>query len=172
MLLCLQPTIELFVLGNHLSQEAVGQLYLGSFLFQRRLVGLQLLQLLFEVEDGATHMLRGAVEQRLRETHVLGYLKGERAAGQTHPQLVERTHLRGVEQHGAVDNRLVLVGQLLEVGVMGGDDTQRATLAELFQQCRSDGTARARLGAATQLVEQEEGARRRHLEQVVHVAQM
>ena len=81
----LQATVKLLILGDNLSQKAVGHLHLGLFLGQRFLVRLQLLQLLLEIEHRLSYPSRCAVEQCLWKTHIAGNLESKRAAWQSHP---------------------------------------------------------------------------------------
>ena len=72
-----------------------------------------------------------------------------------HGEPVEWHHTLGIEKHGSILDAIVFVGKELQVGIMGSNNPHGMTLIQLFDDGLGNGAARARLGAATQLVDEE-----------------
>ena len=127
---------------------------------------------MLEVEHLLACFLFGSLKDVERKAYLGGYLEGKRAAGMAYGKAIEGGHAFGVEEHGAVDDAVVAVGHHLEVSKMSGDNAERASLAELFEHCLGDGAARARLGAAAQLVQKEQRTIVGDGQQLFHILQM
>ncbi len=60
-----------------------------------------------------------------RNTGLTGDLHGERTARITNSEAEERLHLMAVVKHGAVYYPSVLIGEMFQVLVVGGDHAER-----------------------------------------------
>ena len=164
--------VELLVFGSHLCQKVVRHLQLRALPCHLLLVELELLQLMFEVEHLAAHLLACRLEHLFGEADTLCYLKGEGATRMPNGETVERLHLLCVEQHRPVADARTFVCQQLQVGIVGSDDTEGVAAVQLFEQCLGNGAARPWFGAPTQLVKQKEGALVSRFQQLFHILQM
>ena len=84
----------------------------------------------------------------------------------------ERLHLRTVVEHGAVDDSLVVLGKLLEVVVVRGDDAEGAAVVDALQHGLGNGSSDERVGAAAELVDEHQALRTAVAEHVLHVQQV
>ena len=57
-----------------------------------------------------------------------------------------------VVEHGTIDHSFMVVGKVLQVLIVGGDDTKGLFLPELFQHGLGNGTANHGFCAASELV--------------------
>ena len=81
----------------------------------------------------------GVGDDGFGESDVAGYLHGETAACLSDGELEEGAHLPTVVEHGAVDDGGCLLGEVLEVGIVGGDDAKSALADELGEDGFGDG---------------------------------
>ena len=100
------------------------------------------------------------------------YLNGEAGARLSDAELEQSLHLVAVVEHGAVDHPFVVVGKVFQVLVVRGDDAKRLFLPELFQHCLGNGAADGRLGAAAELVDEQQAAVIRLSHHLFHVHQV
>ena len=84
----------------------------------------------------------------------------------------EWLHEVAVVEHGAIDDALVILGVLLEVLVMGGDDAERAVPVEALEQRLGQCAANEWLCAATELVDEQQCALVAVTDEVLHVRQV
>ena len=70
----------------------------------------------------------------------------------TDGELEQGLHLVTVVEHGAVDHALVVVGKVLQVLIVGGDDAKGLLLPELLQYGLGNGAANHGLCAASKLI--------------------
>ena len=168
----LQIVVETLVFLCHLVEKLVGYPQLFSLTRNFLLVELQLLQLVLEIELLTSHLLTGTVEHIFWKTDAFCNLEGEAGAGMSHGEAVEGTHGVGIEQHGAVDDAGEAVGHQLEVGKVGGHHAEGAAVVQCLEYGFGDGATGARLGAAAQLVEEEEGILMGVCKKCFHVLQM
>ena len=133
---------ELLVFSGHFGQEIVGHLQLGFLPCNLLFVEFDLLQLVFEVEHFASHLLACSLEHLFGEPYILGYFESERAAGMANGESVEGAHLLGVEKHGTVLYAWTLVGQQFEVGIVGGYHSKSMTAVQLLEQGFGNGATR------------------------------
>ena len=119
------------------------------------LVELYLLQLVLEVKHFGTDLALCCFKYIQRKTYLGSNLECKRASRMPHRETIKRHHTFGVEQHSAIKNALIAVGQQFEVCEVGRNHAKRVTTVQFFQQRFGNGAARAWLRAATQLVKEE-----------------
>ena len=87
-------------------------------------------------------------------------------------QLEQRTQGTAVVEHGSVHYTFSLLGEVLEVGVVGSDNTCCVCLVQVQQYTLGYGSANQRLGTRAELVNQEQGCIVGILDKMLHVPQM
>ena len=127
-----------------------------SLAFPVTLVAHDVLQILVALDVLRTHNLRRIFNHFLGDACLAGNFDGKRRAGLSDGQLVEGLHLMAVVEHGPIDHAFMVVGKMLQVLIVGGDDTESVLLPELFQDGLGNGTADGRLRASSELVDQQQ----------------
>ena len=125
-----------------------------AFVFPIALVAHDVLQVFVRVDVVAPHDGGGIGYYILGQAYFAGDLYGKRASGITYLELEERLHQVSVVEHGAVDHSLVVLGKMLQVLIVGGDDAKRPLLVETAQHRLGYGSTDLRLGASSELVDQ------------------
>ena len=70
----------------------------------------------------------------------------------TYGELEQGLHLMAVVEHCAVDYAFVVISKMLQVLVVGGNDTKRLLQPELLQHGFGNGTANHGFSTATELI--------------------
>ena len=94
------------------------------------LVAYDVLQVLVHVDVVCTDRLADFADDLLGQTNLAGDLNGEGATRATNREAEERAHLVAVIEHCPVDKASMLLGVSLEVLIVGGDDTEGASIIE------------------------------------------
>ena len=113
-------------------------------------------QILVHVDVVAAHNLARLVDDLCRQTRLAGNLDGKRTAGIADGQLEEGLHELPIVEHGAIDNARSLVGKLLEVLVVRGNDAHDPLVVELLEDGLCDGGTDLGFGSAAKLVDEHE----------------
>ena len=124
------------------------------------LVAADVLQVLVHVDVVGADDLLGLIDDVARQADLVGDLEGERRARASQLEAEQGPHLAAVVEHGTVDDAGCLVGEELQVGVVGGDDAVHLQVVELAEDSLSDGAADLGLGARTELIDEDERAAR------------
>ena len=61
-----------------------------------------------------------------------------------------------VVEHSAIGDAFMRISEMLQVLIVGGDDSESAMLAELFQHSLGYGSTNSRLGACAELVNEKQ----------------
>ena len=133
------------------------------------LVAHDVLEVLVRIDILLSHDVGRILDDRLGDAYLAGYLHGETASRITYLQLEECLHLVAVIKHGPIHHPLVVIGKMLQVLVVRGDDPESTAAVELAQdglgQCSSD----ARFRTSSKLVNEQEGRGRTAPHHVFHV---
>ena len=161
-----------FVLGDdvlHLLFPFPDVLALG---FPVTLVAYDVLQILVGIDVFATHDFGGIGNHFLRQTDFTGNFYSKRATRIADLQLEERLHQVAVVKHGTVHHSLVCIRKMLQILVVGGDDSKRLLLVETLQYRFGNGTPDLRFGTSTEFIDQDEAAFVAVLHHDFHVGQV
>ena len=96
------------------------------------LVANNVLQVFVTLDIFRTHNLRGVIDDLIGNSCLTGYLYGKRRAWLTYRQLEQRLHLMSVVEHRSVHHARMVFGKVLQVLVVGGDDSEGFFLPELL----------------------------------------
>ena len=130
--------------------------YLLSFVLPVALVAADVLQILVGRHIFAPHDVGCLGNDLFGQTYLACYLDGKRAAGVAYAQLEQRLHLLAVVEHGSVHYTLSILCILLEVLIVCGDDSEGFLGIKPFQHRLGYRTTYLRLGAASELVDEDE----------------
>ena len=80
--------------------------------------------------------------------------------------------MSAVIEHGAVDDTFRLFGKMLEVGIVGSDDTEGLLLIEAGKDRFGDSAADEGFRAGTEFIDEQEGVTVRLANERLHIAQV
>ena len=123
-----------------------------AFPFPVALVSHDVLQILVALYIVGTHDVRGIFDHLLGDTRLAGNLDGKRTAWLSDGQLEQGLHLMSIVKHRTVHHTRMILGEVLQVLIVGGDHAEGLLLPELLQHCLCDGTADGRFRSAAELV--------------------
>ena len=115
-------------------------------------VAYDVLQVFVALDIVLAYNVGGVLDDFLRQTGLAGYLDGKRGTGLTDTELEQGLHLVTVVEHRTVDNTLVVVGEMLQVLIVGGNHAEGFLLPELLQDGLGNGAANHGFRTATKLV--------------------
>ena len=107
--------------------------YLLTLVLPITLVTGDILQMLVIIDMLFAHESNGLRNNLLGQTYLTCNLNGERATGLPNRQLEQRTKLPTVVEHGPIDNTIGILGKMLEIGIVRGDDPIGAVIVEFRQ---------------------------------------
>ena len=136
------------------------------------LVAHDVLQVLVALDIVVAYDVRGIGNDLLGKPYLAGNLHSKRATRLPNLELEEWLHLGAVVEHGAVDDALVVLGKLLEVMVVRGDDAKGASVVDALQHGLGDGASDERVCAAAELVYEHQALWAAVAQHVLHVQQM
>ena len=140
--------------------------------FPIALVADDILQVLVALDIVGPHDIRGILDYLLRNTRLTGYLDGKRRAGLSDGELEEGLHLVAVVEHRTIDYARMILCEVLQILIVGGDDAKGLFLPELFQHGFSDGTSDGGLCTAAELIDKQQTVSVRLFHHLLHVHQM
>ena len=141
-------------------------------LFPVSLVAHDVLQILVRVDIVLAHNLAGILDHLFGDARLAGYLDGERTARIADGELEERLHLLAVIQHGTIHDALRFLCIVLQVLIVGGDDTEGVLLVEHLQHRLRHRTTNLRFRTPSKLVDEDEALPVAMLHHVLHVEQV
>ena len=145
---------------------------IGALVFPVTLVANDVLQIFVALDVVGAHDVAGLAYHLFGESYLARNLDGKRAAGATYGELEQRLHLVAVVEHGAVGHALVLVGEVLEVLVVRGDDAPGSVGKKLPQYTLGYGSADVGLGSGAKLVDEYQCGWIGLLQHVLHIEQV
>ena len=145
---------------------------IGALVFPVTLVANDILQILVALDVVGAHDVAGLAYHLFWESYLARNLDGKRAAGATYGELEQRLHLVAVVEHGAVGHALVLVGEVLEVLVVRGDDAPGSVGKKFPQYTLGYGSADVGLGSGAKLVDEYQCGWIGLLQHVLHIEQV
>ena len=119
------------------------------------LVDFKLLQLFLELQVLVASDVGSVVKNLFGKTDFLGNLESEGRTRLASHHDVHRLHEPRVEQHGTVDNALMVVGQKFEIGIVCGDHAKSLLFVEFQKDGFGDGTTKLWLSASAELINEE-----------------
>ena len=143
-----------------------------ALVFPIHLVAHNVLQIFVGHHIIFSHKVGGIAYHLFGDAYLASNLHGKGAAGIAHLEHEERLHLGAIVEHGAVAHRGRGVGIVLEVLIMGGDDTERANLHETIENGFCQRTTDLGLGATAKLVDEHQAAARGVAHHLFHVEQV
>ena len=143
-----------------------------AFLLPIALVADDVLQILVGVDVVLADDFAGILDHLLGDAGLSGYLDGKRAARIADGKAEERLHQLAVVEHGAVHDALRLLGEVLQVLVVGGDDAERPFLVEDLQHRLRHRATDLGFSAPAELVDEDEALPVAVLHHLLHVQQM
>ena len=160
------------ILGDGLLHILLTLMDALSLVLPVSLVSHDVLQVLVALDVLGTDDVGSLLDDFLRQSYLAGDLDGKRRTGATDGELEECLHLVAVIEHCSVCHALMTVGEVLQVLVVGGDDTVCPLLAESVEHCLGDGSTDARLRTRTKLIDEDDGVAVGCLHHVLHVEQV
>ena len=153
----------------HLS---VRDAYPVAFLFPVAPVAGNVAQLLFQIDVVAAGLSGSRIDYLRRQPYLAGYLHGERTSRLSHLQTEQRTDVLYIEHHRSVFHPFMAAGEILDIGVVGGDDTIGSRLHETFENRFGYRPAYHRLRTRTEFVDKDERPGTCPGQHMLHVEQM
>ena len=114
------------------------------------------MQVFVALDVFASHNFRGVGNYFFRESDFPGNFHGERASRIANLQLEEGTHFVAVVEHGSVHHAFVVFGKMLQVLVVGGDNSKGTFQVETLQDGFGNGPANLRFRSSSELINQDE----------------
>ena len=118
------------------------------------------------------HQLGGAFYDFPGQADFAGDFDGKRRARLAYFEAVERLQLLGVVAHGPVHEVRGALGEVLQVGVVGGDDPVHPRFIQLVEHGLGDGPAQAGLGAGAKFINQHQAALAGQQHELLHGQQV
>ena len=140
--------------------------------FPITLVAYDVLKVFVALDVFAAHQIACIAYHLFWDAALAGNLYGKRTARTADFQLEERAHLVPVVEHRTIGHTVVVVGEMLQVLVMGGDDSPGLVLPQLPQHRLGDGAAYLRLRASAEFIDEQQGVGVRLPHHHLHVEQM
>ena len=129
-------------------------------------------EIFVHIDVVTAHYLRCLADNLGGDAYFSCYFYGKRAAGVAHRELEKRLHVLTVVEHGAVNQSVGVVGIVFEVLIVSGDDAEHAFVVDLMQNGLSQGSTNLRLGAATELIDENERSVVGTIEHHLHIIEM